>query len=153
MPIHFFNLLDDQDWHSLPVDQTNLKYFWNEGGLLADAPVDMSATFDGGMSYTKKIDPEFNMNGLRCSPKFTVPRHHHNLDELIIVFDGEFLIEHGVPGHEASQRVGPGEFFISDAGTPYMMTAGPEGVTYIETWPQPMAELETYWHDDGWVHR
>ena len=33
------------------------------------------------------------------------------------------------------------------------MTAGPEGVTYIETWPEPVTALETYWHDVGWVHR
>jgi hypothetical protein len=31
-----------------------------------------------------------------------------------------------------------------------MMTAGPEGVTYIETWPEPVALLETYWHEGGW---
>jgi hypothetical protein len=33
------------------------------------------------------------------------------------------------------------------------MTAGPEGVTYIETWPNSVRTLETYWHDVGWVHR
>ena len=33
------------------------------------------------------------------------------------------------------------------------MTAGPEGVTYIETWPVPVGKLETTWYDVGWVHR
>ena len=39
--------------------------------------------------------------------------------------------------------MGPGQCFLSRAGTPYTMTAGPEGVTYIETWPSPVTELET----------
>ena len=49
--------------------------------------------------------------------------------------------------------IGPGEYFLSRAGTPYTMTAGSEGVTYIETWPSPLPKLLTYWHDEGWVHR
>jgi hypothetical protein len=33
------------------------------------------------------------------------------------------------------------------------MTAGPEGVTYIETWGVPVTELKTVWYDHGWVRR
>ena len=102
------------------------------------------------MLISTKVDRSFNLNGLRCTPGFTVPRHHHNLNELIIVFDGEFTVEWGEQGEARSRRVGPGEFWISDAGTAYMMTAGPAGVTYIETWPEPVASLKTYWHEGGW---
>jgi len=157
VPIDFFNLLDDEGWMPLPVLQTASSYLWNDGGLLADAPVDMEATFTGGMEISTKFDRSFNLNGLRCAPGFTVPRHHHNMDELIIVFGGEFLLEYDDgPDNRAmenSRTVGPGEFWISDAGTSYMMTAGPEGVTYIETWPEPMRTLQTIWHDGGWIHR
>lgn len=152
MTIDFFNLLDDEGWYPMPLD-VQPSYLWADGGKLSDAPVDFAATFDGAMVVSTKIDPEFNMNGLRVRPGFMVPRHHHNLRELIIVFGGEYLIEYGELGHEESQLVGPGEFFISDPGTPYTMTAGPEGVTYIETWPEPQIHLETYWHDHGWVRR
>lgn len=148
--ISFFSLVDGDGWAPLAVDQGNPKYFWNDGGLLADAPVDMDETFDGGMFVSSKMDPTFKMNGLQCSPGFTVPRHHHNMNELIIVFAGEYLIE-GEPGDV--RRVGPGEFFVSEAGTPYTMTAGPDGVTYTEQWPKSGEHLETYWHDTGWVHR
>ena len=148
--IDFFDLLDDDDWSPISSDQANPKYFWAEGGLLADAPVDMDKTFDGAMFVSGKIDPNFKMNGLRCRPGFTVPRHHHNMNELIVVIGGEYLIE-GAEGE--SRRIGPGEFFVSDAGTPYTMTAGPEGVTYTEQWPKPGTFLETTWHDSGWVHR
>jgi mannose-6-phosphate isomerase-like protein (cupin superfamily) len=135
--------------------QSNPKYFWTDGTLLADAPVDFAATFNGAMWVTlKPIDvPAFNRNPLRVRPNFVVPRHHHNMDEMIFVFEGEYHIEHGEPGSEETIRVGPGEFFLSRAGTPYTMTAGPEGVTYIETWPESVTTLETVWHDVGWVHR
>jgi hypothetical protein len=49
--------------------------------------------------------------------------------------------------------VKPGCFFTSRAGTPYTMTAGPEGVTYIETWGTPVTSLKTVWYDFGWVRR
>ena len=82
-----------------------------------------------------------------------MPQHHHNLDELIIVFGGQFHVAWGENAEEGNRTVGPGEFWISEAGTPYIMTAGPTGVTYIETWPEPAEKLRTWWHDKGWVPR
>ena len=129
-------------------------YLWAaDGGLLADAPVDFAKTFGGHMQLNTDVDREFNINGLRCTPNFAVPRHHHNLDELIVVFAGSFHVTWGSGGEEGSRTVGPGEFWISEAGTPYLMTAGPEGVSYTETWPEPMEKLLTWWHDEGWVRR
>jgi hypothetical protein len=151
--IEFSNLLGDEGWAPMPVDQSNPRYFWHDGGPLADAPVDMEATFDGGMWISTKVDRSFNLNGLRCRPNFTVPRHHHNMRELIVVFGGEFTVEWGPDGGEGRRTIGAGQFWVSDAGTPYMMTAGPEGVTYMETWPGPAATLETYWHEGGWIER
>ena len=134
--------------------QKSPSYFWKDGGVLADAPVDFASTFDGAMWVTTKPIqfPRFNRNPLRVRPGFTVPRHHHNVDEMLFVFAGEYNIEHDDSGEPQTVRVGPGDFFISRAGTPYTMTAGPEGVTYIETWPKPVTELETTWHDVGWVY-
>ena len=151
--IDFFNLVDDIDWADMPVKQTYSKYLWHDGGSLGDAPVDMAATFAGGMQISTKIDRSFNQNGLRCSPNFTVPRHHHNIPELIIVLKGEFTIEFGDDDNLQRQRVIAGGQFISQPGTPYTMIAGPDGVTYIETWPEPMVTLETVWYDHGWVSR
>jgi hypothetical protein len=36
-----------------------------------------------------------------------------------------------------------------------VITSGPEGVTYLECWDlQPLALIETTWHDDGhWKRR
>jgi hypothetical protein len=153
MPIEFINLLDADGWMPMPVDQASPTYLWDGGGLLADAPVDMGATFKDAMFVQRGIDPKFNLNGLRCRPNFTVPRHHHNMDELIVVFGGSFTVEWGEDGKGGKETFGPGEFWISDAGTAYMMTAGPEGVTYTEQWPEPSSELRTWWHEAGWVSR
>ncbi|WP_038169783.1 cupin domain-containing protein [Tomitella biformata] len=154
MAIEYFNLLAaEEGWGDLSVDPTMPSYLWNDGGSLADAPVDMEKTFKGNMRVCRQVDSDFNLNGLRCAPGFSVPRHHHNLDELIIVLGGEFHVAWGKDGEEGSKTIGAGEFWISRAGTPYIMTAGPEGVTYLETWPSPMSELSTSWHDEGWAHR
>jgi len=116
---------------------------------------DFAATFAENMFVTTKpIDvAHFNRNPLKVVPNFVVPKHHHNMDEMIFVFEGEYNIEHGDPGEETTTRVGPGQFFLSRAGTPYTMTSGPEGVIYIETWPNPVSTLQTVWHDVGWVRR
>ncbi len=152
----FADLLDNQDWVPLSLDQQHFpSYFWIDGGSLSDAPIDFAATFDGAMWMSKKpIDiPAFNRNPLRVRAHFTVPRHHHNFDEMIFVFEGEYSIDYGEGDERATVRVGPGDCFVSHAGTPYTMTAGPEGVVYIETWPGPVRKLETTWHDVGWAHR
>jgi|ERR1017187_3673991 mannose-6-phosphate isomerase-like protein (cupin superfamily) len=153
MPIDKFSLLTDEGWIDMPADQEFPTYLWDEGGTLADAPVDMAKTFAGQMWIQTRMDPAFNINGLRCAPNFAVPRHHHNLAEMIIVFQGEFHVTWGRDREEGSRTVGPGEFWISEAQTPYLMTAGPDGVTYTETWPEPMERLLTWWHNEGWVAR
>jgi len=160
MGIVVADLLDDEDWVPLALDQQdNPTYFWHDGRPLTDAPVDFAATFDGAMWMTRKPIRifRFNRNPLRVRGDFVVPRHHHSLDEMVIVLKGEYHISHGAESqggpHPHTVRIGPGEYFISRAGTPYTMTAGSEGVTYIETWPAPLPSLLTYWHEEGWVPR
>jgi mannose-6-phosphate isomerase-like protein (cupin superfamily) len=158
MPITAGSLLDDLGWKPMPEDQQdNPSYYWQDGRLLADAPVDFQATFAGAMWVASKSQPidvrAFNRNPLRVRPDFVVPRHHHNIDETVFVFQGEYAIEYGDTGNPEVVRVGPGGYFTSRAGTPYTMTAGPEGVTYIETWGVPLVKLKTVWYDVGWVHR
>ncbi|MFE5027472.1 hypothetical protein ACFRAO_30130 [Streptomyces sp. NPDC056656] len=154
MTIENFSLVNDEGWMDMPLAVLPT-YLWSEGGLLADAPVDFEKTFGGKMRVSTRMDRAFNINGLRCAPGFAVPRHHHNLDEMIVVYAGQFHVRwnEDEDGKEYSRTVGPGEFWISKAGTPYQMTAGPEGVSYTETWPEPLSELLTYWHNEGWVRR
>ncbi|MFF2851935.1 hypothetical protein ACFVT5_37215 [Streptomyces sp. NPDC058001] len=156
MSISLDSLVDADGWIPMPLDQqNNPSYLWEDGRPLADAPVDFAATFGESMWVTTKpIDlPVFNRNPLRVVPGFMVPRHSHNIDETVLILKGEYLIEFGGPEKPESVRVGAGSFFTSRAGTPYTMTAGPEGVTYIETWGVPVSKLKTFWCDYGWVHR
>ena len=153
MTLVFGNLVDGLDWVQMGLDQqNNPSYLWNDGGLLKDAPVDFRATFENHMFVTTKpIEmPRFNRNPLRVTPGFTVPKHHHNMDEMLLVLQGEYSIAID-DENPRTEVVRPGQNFIARADTPYPMTAGDEGVTYIETWPRPVTELETYWHDFGWV--
>jgi mannose-6-phosphate isomerase-like protein (cupin superfamily) len=156
MPLTAASLVDDEGWVPMSLDQQDYpSYYWEDGRPLADAPVDFAATFAENMWVsTKPIEvTAFNRNPLRVVPDFMVPRHHHNIDETIIVLAGEYRIEYGDPARPEAVTVRPGCFFTSRAGTPYTMTAGPQGVTYIETWSVPMTWLKTVWYDVGWVHR
>jgi mannose-6-phosphate isomerase-like protein (cupin superfamily) len=157
MPLVHASLISDDNWVPMRIDtgQDDPRYMWWEGGTLKDAPVDFAKTFAQNMfSCAKPINvPRFNRNPLRVVPNFVVPRHHHNIDETIIVFQGEYYIDHGEGADRQTTVVKPGNFFTSRAGTPYTMTAGPEGVTYIETWGCPVPELKTVWYAEGWVPR
>jgi mannose-6-phosphate isomerase-like protein (cupin superfamily) len=157
MPFSVDSLVTDDGWvpMSLKGQQESPTYYWEDGGLLKDAPVDFDATFAENMFVsTKPIEfMTFYRNPLKVVPNFTVPRHLHNIDETIIVFKGEYKIEFGDPDKGEFVTVKPGCFFTSRAGTPYTMTAGPEGVTYIETWGVPVTKLKTVWYDHGWVRK
>ncbi len=157
MPFSVDSLLTDDGWKPMTLEgqQESPTYYWEDGGLLKDAPVDFDATFAENMFVsTKPIGfMTFFRNPLKVVPNFLVPRHLHNIDETIIVFKGEYKIEFGDPAKGDFVIVKPGNFFTSRAGTPYTMTAGPEGVTYIETWGVPVTKLKTVWYDHGWVRR
>ncbi|MFT4262939.1 MAG: hypothetical protein QM572_06140 [Nocardioides sp.] len=154
MPITHGSLLDDAGWLNMPL-QVMPSYYWEDGSQLADAPVDFGATFADNMDVsTTPIDlMAFHRNPLRVKPGFMVPRHSHNIDETVLVLQGEYTIEYGPLDDLRTIVVRRGGFFTSRAGTPYTMTAGPEGVTYIETWGVPVTELKTFWRDLGWVAR
>ncbi|MFT4262940.1 MAG: hypothetical protein QM572_06145 [Nocardioides sp.] len=150
MPLHYDDFLSSDAWEPLTVTPEDPSFYWNDGGFMTAAPVDVAATFDGAMWASEKIDPWFQMQPRKIAPGFTVPLRHHNMRQMMIVIDGEMNVEYDLG--EGSQRVLAGEFWICEVGTPYTMTAGPEGVIYIQCWDGPMALIETYWHDDkNWI--
>lgn len=153
MAIEHFGLLSEEGWVDSSVDQICPTNYWNEGGLLSDAPVDPDKTFKGNVWISSKVDNAFHLNGIRCAPNFSIPRRHSNLDGLVIVFGGQFTITWEEGEDTVSRTIGPGEFWTVTADTPYVMAVGHEGVTYLETWSEPIDKLEIYWHDDGWADR
>jgi quercetin dioxygenase-like cupin family protein len=117
---------------------------------MTTAPVDITATFDGAMWHSTAVEPAFQWRGRRIRPGFTVPRRHHNFRQLTIVVGGSADVEYD----GEARRVGPSEFWVAEAGVPCTVTAGPQGVTYLECWNGALALAETYWHDDEhWKRR
>ena len=153
MPITFFDLLDDDGWEPLSFDPGDPSFYWNDGGFMTTAPVDIAATFDGAMWHSTNVEAAFRWRGRRIRPGFTVPKRHHNLRQLMIVVDGSIDVAYG-DHDEENQRVEAGEFWVAEKAAPYRITVGPDGVTYLECWTEPMSLAETYWHDDShWKRR
>ena len=153
MPISFFDLLADEGWEPLTFDPADPSFYWNDGGFMTSAPVDIAATFDRTMWGSVNVEAAFKWRGRRIRPGFTVPKRHHNVAQLMIVAGGQIDVEYGEDGEKA-RVTGPGGFWVAEEGVPYTMTAGPEGATYLETWTEPIALIETYWHDDrNWKRR
>ncbi|HLU43037.1 MAG TPA: cupin domain-containing protein [Microthrixaceae bacterium] len=144
MPIEFLDLLDDGGWEPLVPNARNPGSTWSDGGLLADAPVDLAATFDGAAWRATGIDPSFGLNGVRLRGGFTVPRHHHSSALLLLVFDGALT----VAADDGAEVLGPGEYCVIEEGTAHRLTAGAEGATYLWSWPQEAAAIATCWYPD-----
>lgn len=152
MPVNYSDLLSDDVWEPLELSAADPSFYWNDGGFMRAAPVDVPATFAGAIWSSDRIDPWFQMRPRKVKPDFTIPLRHHNFRQLMIVIDGDIDVAYG-PG-EGTQHVSTNEFWVCEAGTAYAMTTGPKGATYIECWDGPMALVETYWHDDkSWVRK
>lgn len=153
MAISFFDLLGNDGWEPLRLQQDDPSFYWNDGGFLRNAPVDIEATFDGAIWASANVEPAFKWRARRIQPGFVVPRRHQNLRQLMIVAGGQIDVEYGADLRE-TQQVGAGEFWVAEAEVPYRITVGPRGVTYLESWTEPISLVETYWHDDEhWKRR
>jgi len=147
--IDYFHLLGDgegdADWGPLRVGQIRGEHLDGSGAPLDDIAA-LDAILDGVAWRSGKIDPAFGLIGLRLAPGVSMPERHHNLRQLAIVYGGELTVRTGTD----DQAVQAGQFFVLDENAPYTLTAGPDGATFIETWPpKHAASLTTYWHLDG----
>lgn len=109
--------------------------------------VDFAEFHDFGM-WTAYVDAgSFNVLGVKLAPNYTIPRHHHNIDQLVLVHEGEVW--------QGSQRYQPGEAYFTRAGHAYSLTAGDQGATVFEIRSTPLAELKLWWDEadpNRWVH-
>jgi mannose-6-phosphate isomerase-like protein (cupin superfamily) len=156
VPIYFFDILDGAGWDPIKFDPADVNNYWSAKGKrlpLTAAPVDFTATLDGAVWASTKVELPFGWRGRRLRPNFSMPKRHHNLRQLMIVLGGELQVEYGEKGAEA-EKIGPNEFWVAEAETPYTMTSGPDGAIYLECWDGPVSTSETFWHDDSnWVRR
>jgi hypothetical protein len=111
------------------------------------AAVDLSRYFQG--MEVQPVDCGcYNMLQTRVPPGFHVPRHRHNTDQVVLVVAGSML--------QGRKEMRVGEGYATPAGNPYSLTAGPEGLTWLEVRTTPLAQLTTEWLDTDparWEHR
>ena len=109
--------------------------------------VDFEKFYAHGM-WTAFIDAgAFNLLGVKLAPNFTIPRHHHNFHQLVLIHSGE--------AWQGKRRFVAGDGYFTRAKHPYSVTAGPEGSVVFEVRFNPITELETIWDEDNperWVH-
>jgi mannose-6-phosphate isomerase-like protein (cupin superfamily) len=156
MPISFFDFRDGQGWEPIQFDADDPNNYWDDNGVikaLEVAPFDFAATLKGALEHSTKVETAFQWRGRQLAAGRTLPKHHHNVRQLMVVVGGALSVEYGANG-EDKVELGPDEFWIAEAGTPYTLTAGPEGAIYLESWDAPLTTIENYWHDDAnWVHQ
>ena len=156
MPISFFDFRDGQGWEPIQFDADDPNNYWDDNGVtkaLEVAPFDFGATLAGALEHSTKVETAFQWRGRRLAAGRTLPQHHHNVRQLMILVAGTLSVEYGANGEEKVD-LGPDEFWIAEANVPYTLTAGPEAAIYLESWDAPLATIESYWHDDAnWVRR
>jgi len=111
------------------------------------ASVDFAKFYEHGM-WTAFVDAgAFNILGVKLAPNFSIPRHHHNVHQLVLVHSGEVWL--------GAQCYGPGDGYFTRAGHTYSVTAGPEGSVAFEIRFDPIQDLTLVWDDvdpHKWVH-
>jgi hypothetical protein len=139
-----FNL-DEVEWSQVVSSPDG-----HETGTLPESligEVDFQKFYEHGM-WVSFIDAgAFNLLGVKLAAGYTIPRHHHNFHQLVLVHEGEVW--------QGSRCFRPGDAYFTRALHPYSVTAGPNGSTVFEVRFDPIAELETIWDEDNpakWVH-
>jgi quercetin dioxygenase-like cupin family protein len=148
MPISFFDFRDGQGWEPINFDADDPNNYWDDNGVtkaLEDAPFNFGATLKGALEHSTKVETAFQWRGRQLAPGRTLPKHHHNVRQLMIIVAGQVTVESG----GETLTLGEDEFWIAEAGSPYTLTAGPEGAIYLESWDAPLTTIENYWHDDA----
>jgi hypothetical protein len=109
--------------------------------------VDFEKFYAQGM-WTAFVDAgAFNVLGVKLAANYTIPRHHHNMHQLVFVHEGEIW--------QGNRSYHAGDVYFTRAFHPYSVTAGPEGSIAFELRVGPIGELQTIWDEQDpakWVH-
>jgi hypothetical protein len=138
-----FNL-DDLRWTQVKVSSDGHEFTGRPESLES---VDFGAHFEHGMWNAFVDAGSFNVLGVKLAPDFTIPRHHHNIDQLVLVHEGEVWL--------GNQCFRPGDAYFTRAEHPYSITAGPEGAIVFEIRHDPITDLTLIWDEADparWVH-
>ena len=152
VPIEFLDLLAPLDDGWVPWSPDVETGRWDDGGSLAESPVDVAATFEGAVWRTTRTDDSFGLTGLRFRTGATVPRHRHDQDLLLLVVGGvlsvRFVDGDGDDVSDQVARLEAGQFAVIEADTVHSLVAGDDGATVLTCWPLRVPEVGTTWCDD-----
>jgi hypothetical protein len=80
---------------------------------------------------------DYSILAMKLAPNFTIPRHYHETDQLVIVVAGT--------ARQGNRQFNVGDAYFTPGNTPYSLTAGPEGCRVIEIRKHSLHELLTHW--------
>jgi hypothetical protein len=105
-----------------------------------DSVLDIDEYFRDGLSTRRTQVGPFHLLEVRLAPNFIIPRHHHNLDQMVLLMEGA--------ARQGRRWFYPGDGYFTRAFTPYTTAAGPEGCRVVEVRKDPIEELEIQWDED-----
>lgn len=90
--------------------------------------IDVDNFFDNRMKVQPCVarpnEDGMSLGAYWFEPNFTMPRHHHDTDQIVYVVEGEL--------HQGKRVLKPGDGYFTKAGTTYAFKAGPEGCRILE---------------------
>jgi hypothetical protein len=142
----FFSLdVDDASWRTvdMPPDGGPNDF----PGIIRES-IDLHEYFYGRLDTAIPFNSnEFSILAMRLAPNFTIPRHFHETDQLVFVWQGS--------ARQGNRPFNQGDAYFTPANTAYSLTAGPEGCRTIEVRRHSLHELQTHWVEDNparWRH-
>jgi mannose-6-phosphate isomerase-like protein (cupin superfamily) len=120
---HFFDL------HGLPETPV----------ITPDQPDPAKATIFLRALVNHTDETGFSLQAVRYAPGAYIPRHHHDVAQVVLVLEGEAFL--------GNRRIGPGQGYYTPAGKGYSVQVGDDGVTLVEFRHSPLT-IETVWLDD-----
>jgi hypothetical protein len=137
----FFKLNKDDGWkQSMP----NIKSPEGHVPEAVIANADVAEYFRDGLFTRREQVGSLHLLEMRFAPNFIIPRHHHNLDQLVLVLEGR--------ARQGRRWFEPGEGYFTRAMVPYSTAAGPEGCRVLEIRKDPIETLNIWWDDDNPAH-
>jgi quercetin dioxygenase-like cupin family protein len=138
MKTEFFNFhVPDEAWRTVDMPSDGGP---NDFPDVIREKVDLHEYFYGRLDTSVPFNSDnFSVLLMRLAPGFTIPRHSHETDQVVIVLEGE--------ARQGNRVFKPGDAYFTPGNQPYSLTAGPEGCRTVEVRKHSLHELQTHWHE------
>ena len=118
-------------------DSSKWSYFKAEKASATEIPGPEGGSGMFLQALVNHTDAEgYTLISVRYPPNTKVPRHSHDVPQVVMVLEGEL--------RQGNRRLGPGAGYYTPAGGAYVVTAGADGAHVIEFRHNPMT-FSTDW--------